>query len=271
MSHPSAASANLARVSANPHGDLAPRPGVAPAVAVWTQLASAEAVTTLGADRHARHQLVWAPDGTLAMQVSGDDWVIAPTRALWIPAGVVHTGRVLRPGRIFLVYVDPLECPIRWTAPTGLAVEPLTRELIAHLAREDLDEARRRHAETMLFDVLEPAAVTTIHVPLPRDPRAREVADALIDRPDDDRDLGAWGLEAGASLRTLARLFPAETGMTFTEWRTQVRMRAALRLLADGTPVSTVARRVGYRSPSAFATAFRRVTGQAPGERGESF
>ncbi|WP_372517872.1 helix-turn-helix domain-containing protein [Solirubrobacter phytolaccae] len=36
-------------------------------------------------------------------------------------------------------------------------------------------------------------------------------------------------------------------------------------MLADGLPVETVARRVGYRNPSAFTSAFRRVTGQPPG------
>jgi AraC-like DNA-binding protein len=244
--------------------DLAPDPGIAPAVAVRSEPASHASVAVAGSDRHARHQLVWAPEGALAIQTSDNDWVIAPTHALWIPAGVVHTGRVLRPGRIYLVYIDPLDCPLPWTRTTGLAVEPLMRELIPYLARPELTGEPRRRAEALLYDMLEPAILTTIHVPLPRDPRAREVADALIDDPADDRDLGAWGLEVGASIRTLARLFSAETGMTFTQWRAQVRMRAALGLLADGLPVATVARRVGYR-PSAFVTAFGRITGQTPG------
>jgi AraC-like DNA-binding protein len=270
MSDPPAPSANALREPANdargPDAvDLAPRPGVRPAVAVAAAHAQREAEAGPGSELHARHQLVWAPTGTLALQTADNDWVIAPTHALWIPAGVVHTGRVLRPGTLYLVYVDPSACPLRWTRPTGLVAAPLMRELIAYLADADLDADRRRHAEAVLFDVLEPATTTTIHVPLPRDPRAREVADALIDRPDDDRDLGAWGIEVGASIRTLARLFATETGMTFAQWRANVRMRAALGLLADGHPVATVARRVGYRRPSAFVTAFRRVTGQTPG------
>ncbi|MGX6446723.1 AraC family transcriptional regulator [Patulibacter sp. S7RM1-6] len=236
------------------------------AVEVWG-VRVAHRVEGHGASLHAQHQLMWSPDATTAMEAGGNAWVLPPTHALWIPGGVVHTGRVLRPGRIYLVYVEPDGCPIRWTRPTGLAVGPLMRELLPYLGRRDLDGDRRRRAEGVLFDVLEPATVATIHVPMPRDPRAREVADALVERPDDDRDLGAWGLEVGASIRTLARLFAAETGMTFAGWRAQVRMRAALGLLADGLPVETVARRVGYRSASAFITAFRRVTGQTPGAR----
>lgn len=242
-----------------------------PAIAVAVHPLPPQGGTHEGAELHEHHhQLVWAPEGTLAMQTAENDWVIAPSQALWIPAGTVHVGRVLRPGRIYLIYVRAAQCPLRWTRPTGLAVEPLMRELIAYLARDDLSQGRRRHAETVLFDVLEPAATTVIHVPLPRDPRARQVADALIDHPDDDRDLGAWGVEVGASIRTLSRLFAAETGMTFSAWRTQVRMREALGLLADGLPVGTVARRVGYAQSTTFVTAFRRTTGRTPGATGRA-
>jgi AraC-like DNA-binding protein len=41
-------------------------------------------------------------------------------------------------------------------------------------------------------------------------------------------------------------------------------MQAALPLLAAGDPVSRVAPRVGYETPSAFVAAFRRETGVTP-------
>jgi AraC-like DNA-binding protein len=51
----------------------------------------------------------------------------------------------------------------------------------------------------------------------------------------------------------------------FGRWRTLLRLRAALSMLAAGQPVSRVAGRVGYDTPSAFVAAFRRETGQTPG------
>ncbi len=215
--------------------------------------------------RHASHKLMWAPVGALAIQAGGNDWVIPPTHALWIPAGVLHGSRALRRGAVYRVRVAPTESPVVWSQPTSVVVTPLMRELIVYLGASERDPDARRDAELLLLDLIEAAPVDTIHVPLPRDSRARAVAEALIDRPDDDRDLGAWGLEVGASIRTLARLFAAETGMTFMQWRAQVRMRAALGLLADGVPVANVARQVGYRTPSAFVAAYRRITGHTPG------
>jgi AraC-like DNA-binding protein len=67
-----------------------------------------------------------------------------------------------------------------------------------------------------------------------------------------------------ASERRLSRRFVEETGLTFTEWRTQARLIAALPLLADGAAVANVALGVGYSTPSAFIAAFHRGFGVTP-------
>jgi AraC-like DNA-binding protein len=108
-------------------------------------------------------------------------------------------------------------------------------------------------------------AAATIDAPMPTDPRAREVARALLENPADQRNLDQWGVYAGASARTLARAFADGTGLPFARWRTTVRIRAALPFLAEDEPVARVARRVGYGTPSAFVAAFHRETGLTPG------
>ena len=70
---------------------------------------------------------------------------------------------------------------------------------------------------------------------------------------------------SGASDRTLARAVRRDTGMTFAMWRTQIRIAAALRLLARQVPVARVCAEVGYTSPSAFVAAFKRTVGATPG------
>lgn len=52
--------------------------------------------------------------------------------------------------------------------------------------------------------------------------------------------------------------------MSFDHWRANVRLRAALALLAEGQPVSRVAHQIGYATPSAFLAAFRRTIGTSP-------
>ncbi|WP_327641053.1 helix-turn-helix domain-containing protein [Kribbella sp. NBC_00482] len=55
--------------------------------------------------------------------------------------------------------------------------------------------------------------------------------------------------------------------MTFPQWRTQLRLHEALRLLAEGASVTQVAHRCGWASTSAFIDTFRRAFGHTPGSR----
>lgn len=214
--------------------------------------------------RHAEHQLAWASSGILTVSSAAGTWVLPPARALWIPAGTVHAMDADRHTTVCCPYFGAHRGP-RWNRPTVVAISALARELILHLATSGSAPAARRRAESVLLDQLTPVPVTTIAVPMPRDPRALDVARAVVEDPSDDAALDAWARRAGTSARTLARLFTAETGMSFVRWRTQVRVRAALPLLAGGMPVATAGRRVGYATPSAFVAVFRKVVGVTPG------
>jgi AraC-like DNA-binding protein len=222
--------------------------------------------TTFARHAHDDHQLAWATRGVLTVHTDEATWVLPPTRALWIPAGVRHVTHASGAATMRTVYLHPDRCPVDWAAPTPVAVGGLLAELIAHLGAAELDRERRARAESVLIDLLEPLRVATIELRMPRDPRALDVAAALVDYPASKRTLGQWGREVGASERTLARAFQAETGVSFGRWRTQLRLQAALPTLAEGGSVATASDRAGYESPSAFVAAFRRETGMTPAE-----
>lgn len=65
-------------------------------------------------------------------------------------------------------------------------------------------------------------------------------------------------------MRTLVRLFPTQTGMTFREWRQQCRLLRALELLAAGDSVTRVALKLGYEDSSSFIAMFKRSLGTTP-------
>jgi AraC-like DNA-binding protein len=127
------------------------------------------------------------------------------------------------------------------------------------------DTAPRRRMFEVLHDELRLSEPQPLHVPMPTTPLLRAVCEILQAHPEDSRTLTQLGRQVGASERTLSRLFRKDVGMTFPQWRTQLRLHHALVLLADRTPVTTVAHRCGWSSSSAFIDVFRRTFGQTPG------
>jgi AraC-like DNA-binding protein len=215
--------------------------------------------------RHELHQLVWSASGVVAVRSGAAGWVLPPTRALWVPAGVRHRTGALGRAALRGIYAHPDRSPVSWPEPRLVAVRPLLHELLEYLTGDGVAPAARLRAEAVAFDLLEPLDVVPIVVPEPVDPRARDVAAALLADPADPRTLAEFGRDVGAAERTLARIFARECRMPFGTWRTQVRLRAALPWLAQGLAMDTVAHRVGYGSASAFVAAFRRAVGVTPG------
>jgi AraC-like DNA-binding protein len=117
----------------------------------------------------------------------------------------------------------------------------------------------------VLIDLLSRARREDLGLPLPADPRARLAAQRLQEAPASLKGLSLLAAESGASLRTLQRLFPRETGLTLEAWRQKARLIHAVALLASGISVTSTALDSGYQSVGAFIAAFSRHFGTTPG------
>jgi AraC-like DNA-binding protein len=99
------------------------------------------------------------------------------------------------------------------------------------------------------------------------DPIVGHALRAMYGRPDHPWTVASLAAETGASRAALAKRFNELVGeppMTFlTRWR--VALAADLLREPDAT-VGSVARRVGYGSPFALSTAFKRIRGISPKE-----
>lgn len=219
--------------------------------------------------RHRRAQLVWATEGVMTVTAAEAAWIVPPQRALWIPAGTVHSIRMSGAVAMRTLYIEPdaaraLSKDCKIVLMTGLL-----RELVLEAVRAPLDEdrnGRMNHIEALILDEIGTLGAETLYLPMPRDRRLRVICEALLNAPGRQDTLEQWSDRAGASSRTLARLFAGETGMRFVDWRRQARLAAALVRLAEGEDVATVARGLGYASASAFTAMFRQSLGKAPRE-----
>jgi AraC-like DNA-binding protein len=150
---------------------------------------------------------------------------------------------------------------------TVLHVPLLLRELIVEAVRiEHLRTDSRQHAtiRDLIVHLLHEASPVPMFVTLPSDPRALAVAQATIANPTSGCSLPELCAEAGASVRTIQRVFRRDVGLTFERWRQQVRLMKGVELLVAGRSVKEVAYEVGYHQPSAFVEMFRRTMGNTP-------
>ncbi|MDX3800440.1 helix-turn-helix transcriptional regulator [Streptomyces sp. AK04-3B] len=220
----------------------------------------------IDAHRHDDHQIVYAGRGVLAVTTDAGSWVAPGTRAIWVPAGVVHAHQAHGELQLHLVGLPATDNPLGLDTPTVLAVGPLLRELvIAYTRAPDDDSPERTRLRAVLLDQLRASPQEPLHLPTPAAPLLRALCDILLADPADPRTLAELGSQVGASDRTLSRLFRGDLGMTFPQWRTQLRLQHALVLLARKEPVTAVAHRCGWSSASAFIDVFRRTFGHTPG------
>lgn len=221
----------------------------------------------IGAHAHDWHQLVYASEGVLWVHTAHGDWVVPPNRAVWVPAGVRHGIEMSGPVLVQTLYFVPDVSDALPDHCCAVNVSGLLRELIRHtITIGMLDESNPAHSRLIgvLLDQLAVMTAIPLQLPWPVDERAQRAAGWLRDHPDDSGAIRQMARKASMSARTLERLFRKETGLTFGRWRQQLRLLQALRLLAAGRSVTAAALGVGYDSPSAFISMFRRTLGVTP-------
>lgn len=226
---------------------------------------------TSSAHSHARGHLVYAARGVLSVHSDQGISVVPANRVAWTPAGCVHFHRAHGATDMRIVFLPAAVARLVPPHPAVFAVSALAREVLLTLtdARDHDGPSRDRWARTRLYrvlvDELRIAREQPLHLPEPRDDRLRALARMLYDEPGTTTALAELGRSVGASSRTLSRLLRAEFGMTFYEWRTQVRIHHALVLLADDHDTGYVAHACGWANPSGFIAAFTDIVGTSPG------
>lgn len=218
--------------------------------------------------QHSRSQFLYASSGVMTVKTNKGIWVVPPLRAVWIPANTLHEIEVSGHLSMRTLYIDTTLFPGPSTECCVIAVTPLLRELVLYATTLPQLYSRSGKDERLLAVMLDQISIVdmaSLKLPIPEDQRLKNIYALLSVNPGDKRTLDDWGKSVGATGRTLARLIRIETGMSFGQWRQQVRIMEALKKLGMNEPVTTVAIELGYDSPSAFISMFKKTIGQTPG------
>jgi AraC-like DNA-binding protein len=216
--------------------------------------------------RHSRGQLIYPAVGVLAVTTELGTWVAAADQVAWTPAGYQHSHRAPTRTEVAALMVSDEWSALLPEHPAVFAVSPLMREAMLTLSGSQiLREPARSRLEGVIIDQLLDAPERSLYLPEPRDVRLRAATELLRADLTDTRTLAELGRAVGASARTLSRLFHSEMGMTFHQWRTQLRVQNALVYLWHGHSVSSTSALCGWSNPSSFVDAFESIVGQTPG------
>ena len=216
---------------------------------------------------HERDQLLYAAGGIMRLRTEAEAWIVPRDSAVYIPAGTHHAVSMHGNVEMRTLYIDTAATDARRRDLSVVAVSPLLRELVLALSEEPMvyDPDSRGGLIAQLIELeIGRARELSLKVPLPKDARLQRLCAGLLADPSDRRTLEAWSGVAGASARTLARLFERDLGMSFNRWRQRIRFHNALEALSRGVPIARVAQQHGYRSASAFSAAFGKVMGVPP-------
>jgi AraC-like DNA-binding protein len=219
------------------------------------------------AHRHRRSQLLFAERGTMVVETAQGTWMVPPSQAVWIPAGVSHGITMLGHVSTRSIYLDP-------TAAAGMpeqcqvvGVSPLLRELLiaaVDLPAEYEPDSRAGRIMGLLLDEVRVTEVLPLSLPMPAHASLATRCRRFIARPAARETIDLWCRDLAMSRRTFTRLFRAETGLAFTAWQRRACLLWALPRLLRGERVTTIAFDLGYSSPAAFATMFKQLVGSTP-------
>lgn len=221
--------------------------------------------------QHEWGQLLYAVSGVMWVDTPNEALAVPPQRAVWLPPGVPHGIRVVTDLQMRNLYLPQTTASTLDSTVQVLEVGRLLRELIISVvaqADEQPDYSEALLSLTLLE--LQRARRTVLRVPMPDTPDRRLLAlcQSVMANPSLDIAFEQHAENAGASVRTLARLFQAELGTGFAQWRRQVQLATSAAELIQGVPVSQIARSLGY-SPSSFSDMFRRELGVSPSLYGQ--
>jgi AraC-like DNA-binding protein len=209
-------------------------------------------------DSHAEGQAFVLTEGAIRFGAAERIRVLTPGRLCWVPPHLPHGFTSYGPVAGISVKVSVSDLP---PLPCVLKPDPFYRAVLERmLARPDTMAV----LWPVLAEAIQNDAADDLSLPSPRDARLVRVAEAMMRRPADDRDLKAWADMANLSPRSLMRHFVVETGLSFTAWRRRLRLIHAIGLMEDGASATSAALDSGFAGSSAFSAAFRLETGLSP-------
>ena len=225
--------------------------------------------TRISAHTHPRAHIIVPTHGACWVATAGHRWLVPVGQAVWIGSRVYHEVYCRGPVSANMLFVDA-SCVTRLPQPcqvvnlNRLFLELTDRALQYGNIYSEKDPMARLTG--VILDELTNLRASTLLLPISQDARLEKAMHHLLHTQSATLKLEELAEVAGASLRTLARLFYRETGMSYSQWKTRMLLLEGIERITRGDSITDVALHLGYNNTSSFVYMFRRNVGVSPGK-----
>jgi AraC-like DNA-binding protein len=219
--------------------------------------------------QHRRYQLLYGARGVMMVWTEHGAWVVPPAQGVWIPFGVRHSVRAIGPVTTNSIFIEPDAIAGMPSSCSVLGVSPLMRSLLLEAVDVPLEyevEGRDGLVMALLLEEVRRLPILPLSLPFPEDRELARRCRRFVKVPNPHETIDDWAENLGQSRRSFTRLFKRETGMSFAAWQRQACLVTALPRLVAREPITQIALDLGYESPAAFTTMFKKALGVPPSE-----
>lgn len=215
-----------------------------------------------------KHQLIFAKNRTIKIQTENNYWILPPARAIWIERGITHNFYSKYSVEVYILYIrQDIAQHISYTNCCVFNISPLVHQLVQaclNFSNDYKDDSPQGRLSYVLLEQLQQLDQSPVSIPMPDNIILQKICNKFEHEPSMQVTLPELSVWAGASARTIERLFLKEMGLSYSEWRFRFRLIKSLEYLAEGYPITHAAYNVGYNHVSSYIAAFKKFFGCTP-------
>ncbi|MCW8928808.1 MAG: helix-turn-helix transcriptional regulator [Gammaproteobacteria bacterium] len=219
--------------------------------------------------KHHRGQLIYSLRGALSVKTENKTWHVTPEYGIWIAPNEIHQIKAIKAVSYRSAFLEPDALSPRFNFSHAISIPLLFKELLNEASSINF-EYQNNTAESRLHEVLfdrfcflEPEKFS---IPMPNNELLKILVKDVFLEPNSMISLKDLSQKFNVCEKTLSRKFKRETGLSFSQWKQHVCIALAVEKIKNGESLTSISFDLGYNSPSAFSTMFRRVTGMKPSQ-----
>lgn len=219
------------------------------------------------AHQHPQAQLMYCSAGVAELIVADKIFLLPPTHAVWVPSHIPHALLSEKKLSFRSLYFDTTQLLDLPQHVQILAISPLLRELILSACDFSLDykiPGKESRLTAVIIDQLKVAEQQAFSLQVTNHPLIQSIYHFIMQHLAEPLTISEVAKKFAMSSKSLNRLFHKQLGMTFQQWRTQLKILRAISMLSQGASTSQLSQALGYSGDSAFIHQFKRATGKTP-------